>query len=120
MYLQGMIHDTCMYVWMYECIIFPNSDFRPALTEHEWNWNQLLIHGLRSLLSVMVIDCCHGYVNAWMYGSYSTFSCSNLIQAKESEQFQYFAIKNNETRFYSQLIQFLQSAKENGGGLLCV
>ena len=68
----------------------------------------------------MVIDCCHGYVNAWMYGSYSTFSCSNLIQAKESEQFQYFAIKNNETRFYSQLIQFLQSAKENGGWLLCM
>ena len=38
----------------------------------------------------------------------------------ESEQFQYFAIKNNETRFYSQLIQFLQSAKENGDELLCV
>ena len=71
----------------------------------------------------MAIDYCHGYMNAGMYGSCSTFSCSNLIQAKESEQFQYFEL--NETRVYTvvpvvKFIQFLQSVKENGDGLLCV
>ena len=73
-------------------IIFPNSDFRSALTEHEWNWNQLLIW---IVATVMVIDYCRGYMNAWMDGPCSIFSCSNLMQAKESEQFQYFAIKWN-------------------------
>ena len=77
-------------------IIFPNSDFWSALTEHEWNRIQLLIW---IVVMVMVIDYCHGYTNAWMYGSCSTSSCSRLIliliQSKESEQFQYFTIKWN-------------------------
>ena len=73
-------------------IISPNSDFWSALTEHEWNWIQLLIW---IVVTGVVIDYCHGYMNAWMYGSWSTFPCSNLIQAKELEQFQYFAIKWN-------------------------
>ena len=71
--------------------------------------------------TVMVIDYCRGYMNAWMDGPCSTFSCSNLMQAKESEQFQYFAIKwNSGLQFTVKLIQFLQSAKENDGELLCV
>ena len=61
-------------------IISPNSDFWTALTEHEWNWIQLLIW---IVFTVMVIDYCHGYMNAWMYGSWSSLPCSNLIQAKE-------------------------------------
>ena len=79
-------------------IIFPNSDFWSALTEHEWNRIQLLIW---IVVMVMVIDYCHGYTNAWMYGSCSTSSCFSLIlilrviQSKESEQFQYFTIKWN-------------------------
>ena len=85
--LSSLIRDAAVllltsYMYMY--------------VEFEWNWNQLLIW---IVVTVMVIDYRHGYANVWMYGSCSTLSCSNLIlvlvQAKESEQFQYFAIKWN-------------------------
>ena len=51
-------------------ILPPNSDFWTALqvTEHEWNWIQLLIWIVVTSTG-MLIDYCQGYMNAWMYGS---------------------------------------------------
>ena len=61
--------------------------------------------------------CVHRYICS-MYTT-SLILILILIQSKESEQFQYFSIKM-KLGFTVKLIQFLQSAKENGDGLLCV
>ena len=75
-------------------IISPNSNFWSALTEHEWNWIQLLIW---IVVTGMVIDYCHDYMNAWMYGSCSIFPCSKYRQRNWNNS---NILQLNETRLY--------------------